>query len=174
MTSKKNTIIEIIETTSVLIVSISMFLYGIGKIVQFKDAYNDNLNKVVSELSGLELMWTFYGYSQKLAIIIGVFEIIGALLILINKTRLIGAILLSSILINIIIQDIVFDIPALNSALFYQSLILLILWINKQQLITILNAILIKKSNYKSKTALIYGSSILLFVLVKLVEVSLF
>ena len=49
--------IEIFENAISWIVVIAMFIYGGGKLIQF-----DNLaeiNKTVSEMTGMELMWAF-------------------------------------------------------------------------------------------------------------------
>lgn len=174
MKANKELLTRIIETSSVLAVSLSMALYGIGKIVQFKGSYNDNINKLVSELSGMELMWTFYGYSQSFPILIGIIETLGALLLLIKKTRLIGALLLSFILINIIIQDIIYDIPALFSASFYQLLILVIIWINKDVFLSSINAILINKNIKNNNLIVIYSASFIVFILLKFLELKIF
>lgn len=101
-----------------------MIVYGISKPVQFQ-SFKDATNLNVSE--GHKLMWTFYSYSLIYPIIIGVFEVIGGILLLLNRTRVLGCILLTIILSNIILQDYVYEITALNSAIYYQILVLIIL-----------------------------------------------
>lgn len=81
-----------------------MFIYGFGKLFQFEGAAE--IDKTVSELNGMQLMWAFYGYSKSFAITLGIFEVIGGLLILIKRTRIIGCLFTSTILINVILQDI--------------------------------------------------------------------
>lgn len=108
----------------IFVVAGSMIVYGISKPVQFQ-SFKDATNLNVSE--GHKLMWTFYSYSLIYPIIIGVFEVIGGILLLLNRTRVLGCILLTVILSNIILQDYVYEITALNSAIYYQILILIIL-----------------------------------------------
>jgi hypothetical protein len=165
--------LKIIENASVILVSASMLFYGAGKLIQFKGAYSGNLQRTVSELSGMELMWIFFDFSFSFALIIGLLEIIGATLLLIRKTRIIGCLFLSTILINIIIQGVLFDVPAVRSAMFYQLLILVVLWLNKTELITAYKSILIRKQKLNKKKNLIITSvlSLLMAVALKAIEV---
>ena len=134
--------IEIFENAISWIVVFAMFVYGGAKIIQFNGA--SAIEKRLPELTGMELMWAFYGYSKSFAIILGIFEIIGGILILINRTRVIGCLFTSTILVNVILQDIFYEVNlgALRAAILYQVLILIILWINKEKLIRSLKALL--------------------------------
>ena len=135
MNFNKKDRIEILENAISWIVVLAMFIYGFGKLIQFDRA--TEIDKTVSELTGMELMWAFYGYSKSFAMTLGLFEIIGGILILIKKTRIIGCLLTSTILVNVIFQDIYFGVHlgALKAAILYQILILIILWLNKEKLI---------------------------------------
>ena len=146
--------IEIFENSISWIVVIAMFIYGLGKIIQFDGAVE--VNKTVSEMTGMELMWAFYGYSKSFAITLGVFELIGGFLILIKKTRIIGCLITSTILVNVIFQDIYFGVHlgALKAAIFYQILILIILWLNKEKLIRGMKVLLESNKFEQSKTKL--------------------
>lgn len=110
--------------TIIFIVSGSMFIYGIMKPIQFQDFANSTSNNL-SE--GHKLMWSFYSYTKAYPIIIGILEVFGAITILFYRTRLFGCLLLSTILVNIIIQDYLYEILALNAAIFYLILILYII-----------------------------------------------
>ncbi|MFN2430404.1 MAG: hypothetical protein ABR574_10330 [Cryomorphaceae bacterium] len=125
-------------------------IYGGSKIIQFDGAAE--IDKAVSELTPMELMWAFYGYSKYFALTIGLFEIIGGTLIFIKKTRIIGCLFTSGILVNIILQDIYFEIPigALKAAILYQILIFIILWLNKGKLIKGVKALM--ESNTANQT----------------------
>ena len=127
--------IEILENSISWIVVLAMFIYGGGKLIQFDVTIE--IDKTVSELTGMELMWAFYSYSKSFAMTLGILEIIGGILILLKKTRTIGCLLTSTILINVIFQDIYFGVHlgALKAAILYQILILIILWLNKEKLI---------------------------------------
>ena len=146
--------IEIFENSISWIVALAMFIYGLGKIIQFDGAVE--VNKTVSEMTGMELMWAFYAYSKPFAITLGVFELIGGFLILIKKTRIIGCLVTSTILVNVIIQDIYFGVHlgALKAAILYQIWILIILWLNKEKLIRGIKALLEPNKLEQSKTKL--------------------
>ena len=154
MKFKKNDQIEIFENAISWIVVFAMFVYGAGKIIQFDGA--TEIDKTVSELNGMQLMWAFYGYSKAFAITLGSFEIIGGILILIKKTRIIGCLFTSTILINVILQDIFFEVHfgALKAALLYQILILIIFWLNREKIIRSLKVLLESRKSEQAKSKL--------------------
>ena len=117
---------DIIEHALSWIVVFAMFVYGGAKYWQFHEA--NLVEKPVSELTGMQIMWAFYGYSKTFAVIIGIIEIIGGVLILIKKTRLLGCLITTTILVNIILQDYFYGVNkgALKAAIIYQACILLI------------------------------------------------
>lgn len=144
--------IEIFENAISWIVVLAMFIYGGAKLIQFDGAAE--IDKTVSEMSGMELMWAFYGYSKSFAITLGVFELIGGILILIKKTRIIGCLFTSTILVNVILQDIYFGVNfgALKAAILYQLLILIILWLNKRKLIQSIKTLLLSQKTEQTNT----------------------
>ena len=144
--------IEIFENALSWIIVMAMFIYSGGKLIQFGDVAE--IDKTVSEMNGMELMWAFYGYSKSFAITLGVFELIGGLLILINRTRIIGCLFTSTILVNVIFQDIYFGVHlgALKAAILYQLLILIILLLNKDKLIMSIKTLLISDKTEQTKT----------------------
>lgn len=164
--------IEIFENAISWIVVFAMFVYGSAKIFQFEDS--TGIDKTVSEMTGMELMWAFYGYSKAFAITIGIFEIFGGLLILFKKTRIIGCLFTSAILVNIIFQDIFYSVHlgALRAAILYQILILIIVWLNKEKLIRSLKILLESKKIEQSKIKLFLKLVIafLLFVVFRIAE----
>ena len=144
--------IEIFENAISWIVVVAMFIYGGGKLIQFDGAAE--IDKTISEMTGMELMWAFYGYSKSFAITLGVFELIGGLLILIKRTRIIGCLFTSTILVNVILQDIYFGVHlgALKAAILYQLLLLIILSLNKEKLITSVKTLLRSDKTEQNKT----------------------
>lgn len=161
----KNEKLEIFETTITWIVVFAMFVYGSLKFMQFSDP--THVDQYVSELSGLQLMWAFYGYSKPYAILLGVFEIAGGTLLFFKKTRLIGCLFLSTIMINIIMQDFVYEVPALKTALWYQLLLCTIMWLNRKQIFDAVKVITAysPKEVIKSKKYKMYGIALIGFVL---------
>lgn len=154
MTFDKKDKIDVIENAISWIIVFAMFIYGGAKLFQFDGA--SEIDKTVSEMTGMELMWAFYGYSKAFAITLGIFEILGGLLILIKKTRIIGCLFTSTILVNVIFQDIYYDVHfgALKAALLYQILILIILWLNKDKLIRSIKTLLESRKVEQSKMKL--------------------
>ena len=146
--------IEIFENAISWIVVLAMFIYGGAKLFQFDGV--TEINKTVNEMTGMELMWAFYGYSKSFAITLGVFEVIGGILILIKRTRIIGCLFTSTILVNVIFQDIYFGVHlgALKAAILYQLLILIILWLNKEKLIKSIKTLLTSEKNEQTTTKL--------------------
>lgn len=164
--------IEIFENSMSWIVVFAMFIYGGAKLIQFDGA--TLINKKVSEMTGMELMWAFYGFSKPYVLILGALEMMGGILILIRKTRVIGCIFTSTILVNVILQDIFYDINegALTAAIIYQFLILIILWLNKDKVLKGLKGLIVRSQNDPSKKKLFVklGIAFILFILLRIVE----
>ena len=130
----KKILIKATEWGLVIFVSFYMATYGASKYVQFDTI--EHYNGKVSEMSGHQIMWAFYGYTVAYPLIIGFFEILGAACLLFYRTRIFGAILLSILFFNIILQDYFYEILALGSAIFLQLIIFIIFYINKQRVLT--------------------------------------
>ena len=164
--------IEIFENAISWIVVFAMFVYGGAKLIQFQGAVE--LEKPVSEMTGMELMWAFYGYSQSFAITLGILEILGGVLILIKKTRILGCLLTSTILVNVIIQDIYFEVHlgALKAAILYQLLILTIFWLNRSKVLQALKILLElpKKEDNKVKIAIKLGIAFVISICLRIAE----
>lgn len=163
---------EILENAFSYIVVFAMLAYGAGKIIQFKKAVD--LNRTVDSMTGMELMWAFYGHSTTYVYILGCLEIIGGLLMLIKTTRLIGCLLVSTILVNIILQDIFYNVNvgALRAAILYQIVILAILWFNREKLLASFRALLTRNITElpKKDTFIKLFLSFLLFVILRIAE----
>lgn len=63
------------------------------------------LDNPFNTLSDDQLMWAFFGHSRAFTLVIGGMEIIGSLMLLFTKTRLVGVIFLMPILVNICLLD---------------------------------------------------------------------
>ncbi len=114
-------------------VAISMFVYGIAKTVQFSPT--SEVSAPANTLTGQELMWAFYGYSLGYAKFLGVVEMLGAVLLLFRRTTLLGCLLISGVLVNVITQDLVYDVNAgaLRAACIYQGLVFAVVALNGAQ-----------------------------------------
>ncbi|MBP4142967.1 hypothetical protein J3S90_14260 [Flavobacterium sp. P4023] len=161
MENIKENLKYIIYWTIIFIVSISMIIYGIAKPIQFAN-FTSSTNINLSQ--GHKLMWSFYSYSLTYPIIIGVFEIIGGITLLFYRTRILGCILLTVILSNVIIQDFVYEVTALNSAIFYQVLVLIIIFFDFKKLKNILVELLKFQNKKKNLILLIIALCIALII----------
>lgn len=168
MNTPKAKILNLIYWIIILIVSASMMVYGLGKPLQFSGYKSADLN----HMSGHDVMWTFYSYSMALPIIIGVFEVAGAVLILFNRTRILGCFLLSTLLVNIILQDYIYEISALGSAVYYQLLIFIILAFDSAKLKRIINELF--KSDKKEFSWVIFIIALVFVAVLKFLETKVF
>ncbi|WP_407481286.1 hypothetical protein [Elizabethkingia meningoseptica] len=128
----KKILLKAIEWGLIVFISFNMIVYGGAKFAQFGPGADYNIN--VSEMTGHELMWAFYGYTLAYPVILGIFEILGAICLLFYRTKLFGALLLSIMLFNIILQDYFYKIIALNTAIVFQILIFIILWFDRERI----------------------------------------
>jgi hypothetical protein len=68
------------------------------------------LDESFSDLSRMWLMWAFFGRSPGFIITIAITQIIGSCLLVFNRTRLLGAIVLIPVMINIIFLDYFYEL----------------------------------------------------------------
>ena len=96
-------------------------------------------NTTLGEASSFTLAWTFMGHSYYYILFVGIAQLIGAWFLLWNKTKLLGVFILIPIMINIIVFDIIFlDVyHALANAIIVFTMLLLILYYNKEKIIDI-------------------------------------
>jgi len=149
----------------IFVVSGSMIVYGLGKPVQFQ-GFEKSGNSDLSE--GHQLMWSFYSYSLAYPIIIGTLEVLGGLCLLLNRTRVFGCILLTIILSNIIIQDYIYEIMALRSAVYYQVLIFVILAFDYDKIKTLIQELF--KTSPRKRNVLLMLIAIIISILFKYIE----
>jgi len=123
-------------------------LYGLGKIAggQFyrKGALPpDVASQTLGNVDSFDLAWTFMGHSYIYILFVGIAQLIGAWCLLWERTKLIGVAILIPILTNIIVFDAIFfdTYGALASAVIYMLLLLLILYLNKEQVLAAIKAI---------------------------------
>ncbi|HTD98930.1 MAG TPA: hypothetical protein VK668_06565 [Mucilaginibacter sp.] len=106
-------------------------LYGFGKILktQFAHVYfRDDIP--VGNLSGFELTWNYFGYSHTFAVILGLCQIGGAILLLFRRTSLLGVCILLPVMVNVVLINAFYHIggaPYLNSVVITIGLLHLLL-----------------------------------------------
>ncbi|APD07397.1 uncharacterized protein UJ101_01890 [Flavobacteriaceae bacterium UJ101] len=140
--------------------AIYMFKYGYVKFGGHQFAYGKQLyDKTLNEISGFDLMWVFFSYSDTLTAIIGCLQILGGFLLLFNKTKLIGVVILFPILLNILLIDYFYGLPGILQALvnvvFYLLVLLLICYNERTRIASAFNQLIITSnlSNFDFKKA---------------------
>ncbi len=98
-----------------------LFMYGSAKVwpIQFPPLGAFTLSQTYGESSPMRLLWTFMAYSRPYATFCGMVEIAGALLLLSNRTALVGALLLTGGLANVVMLNFCYDVPVKLDALTY-------------------------------------------------------
>ncbi len=146
-----------IELAARIYVFILINVYGTGKIMGGQFYRKGNIPPEVAEqtlgtVGSYDLAWTFMGHSFAYILFIGLSQIIGGWCLLWNRTKLIGIAILIPILLNIIVFDLVFfdTYGALASAIIYLSLLILVLFLNKEQVLSILKEMTRKSQQPKT------------------------
>lgn len=153
----------------IFIIAGSMLVYGVSKPFQFA-GFKTVENTSLSE--GHQVMWTFYSFTKAYPIMIGSVEVLGAIALLFQRARIFGCLILTIVLSNIIIQDYLYDIAALPSAIFYQILIFIILIYDRRKLKEVLNQLF--KSEIKSRNMILMAVAVSIAVFVKFFETRIF
>lgn len=88
------------------IIALDLIVFGFEKFFRLQfvvplGMLDDPFSAIPREM----LMWAFYGHSRAMVITIGCLEISGSLLLLFRRTRLLGAIVLLPLLLNIVLLD---------------------------------------------------------------------
>jgi len=151
---------KILERTLRYFVAFFIFVYGAAKPLQFGNK-NDFPDKLVSDLSGMELMWSFFGYTQILPIIIGILQVVGALLLLPQRTKIIGTLLLIPIMSNIVLFDIFYQVKtgATINAIVFLAILLILLFFERKKIIQVFKIITIKTEKDPKRILLFIISS---------------
>lgn len=123
-------------------------VYGLGKISggQFyrRGRLPEGVAKtLLGEANAFDLAWTFMGYSFAYILFIGLAEVVGAWLLLWERTKLLGVAILLPVMVNIVVFDIVFldTYGALASATIYTLLLFVILAFNREAVAQALRAL---------------------------------
>ena len=166
---------ETLEIVFRLYVFFFLTVYGLGKIFggQFygPDAIPPEIaNMPIEQISDFDLAWVFMGRSFGYILFIGLAEVIGAVLLLFNRTKLVGTLILIPILVNVIVFDIFFldKYGALASATLYLIMLFAILLINKEKIIKVIKTLLQFDATSKTsnKEKLLKFSAVLLIIAV--------
>lgn len=92
----------------------TMIYYGAVKITptQFAPPSLDRLMEPFGDASPMGLLWTFMGASPAYQVFGGLLEMLGALLLTTRHTTLLGSLLLTGVLSNVVALNFCYDVPA--------------------------------------------------------------
>jgi hypothetical protein len=95
------------------LLGLTMLRYGILKLipVQFLAPSLGRLLQPYGDSSPMGLLWTFMGASTAYTIFAGLAEVIGAGLVLLRRTRALGALVLTAVLTNVSVLNFAYDVP---------------------------------------------------------------
>jgi len=124
-------------------------VYGVGKILggQFyrRGRLPEDVAKMpLGEANAFDLAWTFMGYSFAYILFIGLAEVVGAWLLLWERTKLFGVAVLLPVMLNIVVFDLIFldAHGATASATIYTLLLFLILLYNRESVVQAIRALM--------------------------------
>jgi len=160
MNIKRILSIDILETALRIWTAFYIFIYGISKSTQFEGSKLVDIS--IRDATEFQMMWAFFGTTKEYPIIIGCIEVLGAFLLIFRKTKLLGAVLLTPILLNIIMLDVFYKIHpgALRNAIIFQSVLILIFIIQRKQIIRIFKTMILNNNKTIS-----FGNSAIKFLI---------
>ncbi len=133
---------KIVEIVCRWYVFIFLNFYGIGKIMGGQFYRRGQLpqeiaSTTIEQASAYELAWSFMGYSFLYILFVGVSQIVGAWLLLWDRTKLLGVMILFPIMVNIIVFDCIFlEVKdALVNAMLYFFMLVYILFYNREKVV---------------------------------------
>ena len=133
-------------------VCLTIGIYGVGKVmgIQFgsQESMAEDLgNLTISELTPMQIMWLFFGYSYGYGLFIGLSQVVGGLMLLHPRTKLLGITILIPILLNIIVADLFFEVlfGATLTAIWLFVLLLFVLWYERESMVAAFNALTANK-----------------------------
>lgn len=119
-------------------IAFDLAMFGFQKIfhLQFTTPLG-MLDEPYSSFSGQWLTWSYFGHSYGFAFTIGASQIVGSMLLLFNRTRLLGAVFLLPVMLNIILIDYFYelDLGVLIHALILLAGLIYLLLLDYQRLV---------------------------------------
>jgi uncharacterized membrane protein YphA (DoxX/SURF4 family) len=98
----------------------TLFTYGVAKVVGLQFASNMTFHRLltpVGDLAPATVMWTFMGTSFPYTAFVGICEILAGVLVLVPRMTLLGALLGTAIMTNVVVMDFAYDVPVRGMAL---------------------------------------------------------
>lgn len=108
----------------------AFFFYGYDKLsgTMFNNAPADIMNRKLSEIDMFHLTWYWFNTNKEISWSIGILQILAAVLLLFNKTKIIGTLMFLPILSVILLIDIYCAAsPGLSSRVFFYICVCLVI-----------------------------------------------
>lgn len=116
-------------------VGLTLISYGVVKFLvgQFPGPSYFSLESTFGDFSPMGLAWRFFGYSDLYKGFMGVAEILAGFLLLIRRTKVLGALITISVTINIFLVNLSFDVPVklFSGHLLFFSILIVFPYISK-------------------------------------------
>ncbi len=118
-------------------VALIIFSYGMAKVIptQFSEPSYTQLMKTYGESSPMNLLWTLMGYSTPYQVFGGIMEVLAAVLLLFRRTVLLGALVMMTVMANVVAMNFAFDVPVKLASSHYLLFSMGLAWIFKRNLI---------------------------------------
>lgn len=93
--------------------SFALFSFAIAKIIptQFSHLQSGQMAETYGQSSPMALLWNFMGFSTAYTIFAGCAELIPAVLLLFRRTALLGSIIASAVMLNVVMLNFCYDVP---------------------------------------------------------------
>jgi hypothetical protein len=100
----------------IIVLSCIEFAYGIVKFFPVQMPYPNmiSVQRPIGEMTPFELLWATIGYGQPYQVFSGVVEVVGALLILFKRTRVIGLLIIVAVMVNVVMLNYAYQIGVLE------------------------------------------------------------
>lgn len=160
---KKRQLLDVIILSIRILLALIFISYGTGKLTggQFGNLTEKELATPIKDLSLFKIAWYLFDH-QPFKIFIGIAQIIASLMLLYNRTMIIGILMLTPIVLNILIIDLTimpygFKIAFTFRLTAYLCYIGLLLYYYKNQLVPAWKAVLnIKSVRYANHPKISY------------------
>lgn len=142
----KNKLLQLTETAVRWQVCAVICMYGIAKL--FGSQFGTG-TEILADLCASEnpramgVMWLFFAWSFEYNLFIGISQVLGGVLLLFPRTKLLGTAILLPILANIIVADIYFEVlfGALFTAVWLLGGLFFILWYERAKILKVLTVL---------------------------------
>ncbi|MGA9173328.1 MAG: hypothetical protein WBZ33_05035 [Thermoactinomyces sp.] len=121
-----------IPTTFRLFLGLTFLIYGLAKLTigQF-GVPSDQIAAIRGE--GFTIAWTFFGYSRVYEVFIGIGEVLSAILIMIPRTKTLGAVCFFPIAINVMMVNYCYQIGVQDLSTVMVMMNLFLLWLERKK-----------------------------------------